>query len=174
MPSPPGLPANACLGDPADDGGRIDLLLLWQMGGVMVASGIAVWLAKAWGGVSLLIAARIIFLGLAGMVLWASTPWQWCLIFGLLGAVINANFAESNAMQLELLPNLKRAHFLALIGASQIPVIITAGVLAYLTHVTCGDAGTEILAVGSCLLGIVSLMLLAALLNRPSPTLDVP
>ena len=147
-------------------------LLMWQMGGVMVGSGIAVWLGKAWGGVSVLLAARIIFLGLAGLVLWASTPWQWCLIFGLLGAATNANFAGSNAMQLELLPYRKRAHFLALIGASQIPVIITAGLVAYLTRATWGDAGTEILAIGSCLLVIASLMPLASLLNRPSPTLE--
>jgi MFS family permease len=106
-----------------------------QMLGAVVGTFVAARLGSRWGSRALLVAARLLFLGVAIGAVFVTRDSAFRLLFAMYGAAIWVNLVGHNTMMLELLPAARRSTVLAVFSLVQVPTMLLAAELgAWLWH----------------------------------------
>jgi MFS family permease len=106
-----------------------------QMLGAVAGTFIAARFGCRSGSRTLLIAARLLFLGVAVGAAFATRDYAFRVLFAMYGAATWVNLVGHNTMTLELLPSARRSTVLAVFSLVQVPSMFLAGQLgAWLWH----------------------------------------
>lgn len=124
-------------------------LVAWQMAGAILGGLAAGWLGDRHGGKQPLQAGRLLFLVVCAVAPFVTTVWGWHLLFFVFGVGLNAAMVGANTLQLDILPERGRANRLAIMSASQLPVLIGASLIGGACWKAWGDAAFTWLALGS-------------------------
>jgi MFS family permease len=100
-----------------------------QMAGAVLGTFLAARLGQRHGSRKLLIAARILMLGVALGALAADSDWAFRLLFALYGAALWVNLVGHNTLTLDLLPSSRRSTVLATFSLVQVPCMLGAAQL---------------------------------------------
>jgi MFS family permease len=106
-----------------------------QMLGAVLGTFVAARFGCRSGSRALLIAARLLLLGVAVGAMFATRDYAFRLLFAMYGAATWVNLVGHNTMSLELLPSARRSTVLAVLSLVQVPSMLFAGELgAWLWH----------------------------------------
>jgi MFS family permease len=100
-----------------------------QMLGAVVGTLVAARFGNRCGSRTLLIAARLLFLGVALGALFSTHDYAFRALFAMYGAAIWVNLTGHNTMTLELLPPARRSTVLAVFSLVQVPSMLIAAEL---------------------------------------------
>jgi MFS family permease len=106
-----------------------------QMVGAVAGTFVAARFGCRGGSRALLVAARLLLIGVAIGALFAARDYAFRILFAMYGAAIWVNLVGHNTMMLELLPSARRSTVLAVFSLVQVPSMLLAGELgAWLWH----------------------------------------
>jgi MFS family permease len=106
-----------------------------QMSGAVLGTVIAALLGDRHGSRRLLIASRLVLVGVALAAAFAHSDWAFRALFAAYGAAIWVNLAGHNTMTLQLMPSARRSTVLAVFSLVQVPSMLIAAELgAWLWH----------------------------------------
>jgi MFS family permease len=100
-----------------------------QMLGAVVGTFVAARFGNRCGSRTLLVAARLLFLGVALGALFSSHDYAFRALFAMYGAATWVNLVGHNTMTLELLPSARRSTVLAVFSLVQVPSMLVAAEL---------------------------------------------
>jgi MFS family permease len=105
----------------------IGTLTTAQMVGAVAGTFIAARFGSRSGSRTLLVAARLLFLGVAVGAVFATRDYAFRLLFAMYGAATWVNLVGHNTMTLSLLPSARRSTVLAVFSLVQVPSMLLAG-----------------------------------------------
>lgn len=106
-----------------------------QMVGAVAGTFVAARFGGRGGSRALLVAARLLLLGVAIGAVFAARDYSFRILFAMFGAATWVNLVGHNTMMLELLPSARRSTVLAVFSLVQVPSMLLAGELgAWLWH----------------------------------------
>jgi MFS family permease len=130
-----------------------------QMVGAVAGTFIAARFGRRSGSRTLLVAARLLFLGAALGAVFATRDYAFRILFAMYGAATWVNLVGHNTMMLELLPSARRSTVLAVFSLVQVPSMLIAGELgAWLWHAGVSFnwiAGLSALGIGGSLVTLL-------------------
>jgi MFS family permease len=130
-----------------------------QMVGAVAGTFVAARFGARSGSRALLVAARLLLLGVALGALFATRDEAFRVLFAMYGAAVWVNLVGHNTMTLELLPSARRATVLAVFSLVQVPSMLLAGQLgAWLWQASVSFnwiAGLSALGIGASLVPLL-------------------